>query len=292
MIRLLNLNIRRQESSDGGLVIEGSANNVDTVDSYRTRFRFTDDCIAASRGHVILWNHDTDAPIGRNLEMSMRGSDLWVRDEIDAEAVTPYGRSIPDLVRKGIVNGLSIRFDNDAAVEFGRDSDVISPNRLEEHSIVTLPSNHASTMSPALRSVLRSLEQSNEGQDIARIFRIGFAAMQGRDLGNAEMLPPAEPAETPIPEAATPVVTAEVTPAADLSPAEPMPTAPPAPPAPSEVPAGDEPVGEMTLDELREALAADPELSGETPPEPEDETLSLAELQAGLVLEPETTPAS
>ena len=367
---VLRMEIRSVSDSDDGLIVEGSANDTAETDSYRTRFVFTDDCISESRGGIVLFNHNTDLPIGRNLEMGMRREHLWVRDVIDPGAMTPNGRSIPDLIRSKVLRDFSIRFDNEAEIEFGREYDVVKPLHLPEHSVVTLPSNRGSTMSEYMRSVLRNLEKTEDGAEIARVFRIGFAADHGRtvtepepkrqtpldfvqrDIGPLsfetleqrlrELLSRGEDYDyyawpvaiyedavvyqmrgrlyrrsftvdaagevtllddatevlmkfedvlttgTPTRsegEVTTPVVTADVTPAADLPPVE---TPPPA----ETPPAGDEPVGEMTLDELREALAADPELSGETPPEPEAEVLSLEELQAGLTVEPEPAPTS
>lgn len=183
---ILQMQVRSVTDSDDGLVVEGSANDTGETDSYRTRFVFTDDCISESQGGIVLFNHDVDTPIGRNLEMGMRRNHLWVRDVIDPGAMTPNGRSIPDLIRTKVLQDFSIRFDNEAAISFGRDFDTVTPGHLPEHSIVTLPSNRGSTMSEYMRSVLRNLEKSEDGAEIARVFRIGFAADHGRTVTEPE----------------------------------------------------------------------------------------------------------
>lgn len=175
------MTIRSATREDGGLLVEGIANRASTTDSFKTRFLWTANCVDESRGGIILFNHEADNPVGRNREMETRDGDLWVQDFIDGDAVTPYQRSIPDLIEKGILDGLSVRFDNEAEYKRfpGDDFTTITPNHLVEHSIVTLPSNRESVMGPMMRGVLDELERTEEGRQIATVIRIGWASTGG-----------------------------------------------------------------------------------------------------------------
>ncbi|HET7558418.1 MAG TPA: HK97 family phage prohead protease [Limnochordia bacterium] len=170
--RLLPFHIRSVERTDEGLVIEGIANDTNTTDSYNTRFRFTRECVAKSKGGPVLFNHNKDAPCGRNLDMRDTAEGLWVRDVIHPDAKMPNGIAVADAIESGLLNAFSIRFNEAARVERGKQYDTIVPDYLPEHSIVTLPSNTESTFSPAVRSLLGDIEKTPEGQEVARIYRL------------------------------------------------------------------------------------------------------------------------
>ena len=190
MKRQLTTTIRAEgRAEDGSLEISGIANEAETTDSYNTRFVFTDACLQRSGLPVTLFNHDPDSPIGRavSLTRTANGS-LAIKARIEPEAVTKMGLSIGQLVEKGVLNGFSIRFDPDAEIKMGREFDTITPNYLPEISVVTLPSNAASTFSPAVRSILEQLEETPEGSAIAALYRLENPA-------EPEQAPEAQPPE-------------------------------------------------------------------------------------------------
>ena len=169
------ITVRSVKEASDGVIIEGVANDATVSDSYNTRFRWTDTCIERSRLGIVLFNHNKDLAIGRNIDMDRKNDgSLWVRDRIHPEAISPVGVSYAELARDGILNSISIRMDEDAGLEYGPDYDTITPNYMPEHSIVTLPSNTQSTFTSATRSMVDQLEATPEGQDVMRLWRLGF----------------------------------------------------------------------------------------------------------------------
>jgi HK97 family phage prohead protease len=177
MIRQLTTTIRAVErEGNGDLIVEGVANDATVTDSYNTRFVFTDACLERTGNPIVLFNHDPDAPIGRALSLSRTASgSLAIKARVEPEARTKMGLCVGDLVERGVLNGFSIRFDPDADYKPGREYDTITPNYLPEISVVTLPSNTASTFTPAVRSILEQLETTPEGQAIAAAYRLATA---------------------------------------------------------------------------------------------------------------------
>ena len=162
------ITVRSVKEASDGVIIEGIANDATVSDSYHTRFRWTDTCIERSRLGIVLFNHNKDLAIGRNIDMDRnKDGSLWVRDRIHPEAISPVGVSYAELARDGILNSISIRMDEDAGLEYGRDYDTITPNYMPEHSIVTLPSNTQSTFTSATRSMV-ALHQPTENGDVAQ----------------------------------------------------------------------------------------------------------------------------
>jgi hypothetical protein len=173
MSRFASFPIRSITDSSEGLVIEGVANDVTVTDSYGTRFEFSEDCLVRSRGRVVLMNHGRDNVAGRNLEMGLlRDGSLWVKDLIDPDPALPNGLRYVDACRRNLVNGLSIRFDDGAEVRRGKEFDVIVPNYLPEHSLVTMPSNDASRFVPVTR-LLESIEGgAGGGLELGQVYRL------------------------------------------------------------------------------------------------------------------------
>src|SRR5690348_9715613 len=125
--RLLPFRIRSVEKTADGLVIEGIANDTNTTDSYNTRFRFTRECVERSKGGPVLFNHTTGAPCARAPSMRETRRGLWVRDVIHPDARMPNGITVADAVESGLLNAFSIRFDENARVERGKQYDTIVP---------------------------------------------------------------------------------------------------------------------------------------------------------------------
>lgn len=161
-------------SNGGGCRIIGIANNHNTTDSHGTRFVFTDECLRKSQGGPVLFNHNQDWPVGVNQSMRVVSDGLEVEDIIHEDARGPNGLLVIDMLERGIIPAFSIRFDGQAKITQTREYDVITPNFLPEHSLVTLPSNRESKISNVTRSILEELDKTPEGQAISRIYRIGF----------------------------------------------------------------------------------------------------------------------
>lgn len=142
---LIGLDIRSVGDSDDGLLIKGAANVTSVTDSYNTRFAFLPEALEMYRTNpIVLFNHDTSNPVGLNRLIEERGDELYVEDVIAPDARTPHGASLTDLIRRGIVRGLSIRFDPEGKPKRHDGYDLITVRRIPEHSIVTLPSNEMS----------------------------------------------------------------------------------------------------------------------------------------------------
>ena len=182
--------IQNATATDSGFIIEGIANDATETDSFKTRFRWTDDCINRSIGGTLLFNHDANLIAGRNLEMDRRSDgSLWVRDEVDLTPQMENGLTYSDAIKRGYLNGLSIRFDPDALFIRGKEFDTIVPNIIPEHSITPLPANRASRISEFTRSILSKLEREPEGQEIAGAFRLMVDGLKGDPMPDQRTSP-------------------------------------------------------------------------------------------------------
>lgn len=205
--------IRSSKKGSDGLRISGIANQVHTTDDWNTRFAFTDECIRQSLGHSVLFTHDPMQIVGKNEVMDNVREGLYVEDVIYDEALAPNGIRIVDLVERRALTAFSIRFQGGTRQKM-RDYDLITPDYLPEHSVLALPSNPASTFSPEMRALLRSLDATPDGQEVARVFRL---AVNGtRDLPAPEQPEASEARPTrdlPAPEEGAARATSDADPA-------------------------------------------------------------------------------
>lgn len=182
------IDLRSIKDTDNGIEIEGIANDANKTDSFKTRFQWTDECIERSTGGIVLFNHGPSEIAGKNLEMDRnRAGSLWIRDVIDLTPVMPNGLTYADAIRREYLNGLSIRFDEDAKFIRGKEFDTIIPNLVPEHSIVSLPSNRSSRISDFTRSILAQLETEPAGREIAHAFRLAVPGL--RDMRKESTVP-------------------------------------------------------------------------------------------------------
>jgi len=86
----------------------------------------------------ILWQHNTDQPIGLTEEASEDNIGLKVRGKLNMETV--QGREAYSLLKQGVVRGLSIGFDT-VKREITEEIRRIKEIRLWEWSLVTFPAN-------------------------------------------------------------------------------------------------------------------------------------------------------
>lgn len=86
----------------------------------------------------VLWQHNTDEPIGVGLEMREDDRGLWIKAKL--ALTTVRGREAYDLLKMGAIKGLSIgyRVVKDAIEEGARRLKEIE---LYEYSVVTIPMN-------------------------------------------------------------------------------------------------------------------------------------------------------
>ena len=221
-------NVRTVTELDTGSVrIAGVANDASVTDTYGTRVKFTQRALDGFKSNpVLLFNHDTDNPIGTVTSVEYRGTQLWAEAEIHPEARTPSGASIAALTRSGVLRAFSVRFDEYTEARSG-DHTAITADAMDELSVVTLPSNKPSLFSMRSRGV---------------------------ELHGAEELLPEESEAVPLTVRLHPDDLAEL--ARQIrEPAEAVPPTPePTPPVPEpEAPAA-EAVAELSLDEVRSAI--------------------------------------
>jgi HK97 family phage prohead protease len=131
-------------------VFEGYASVFGTlIDAYvPTRIRagaFTRTLRENTARIKILWQHNTDEPIGKPLELREDSKGLYLKGQLSA---TPRGQEASTLLRDGVVDGMSIgldpvRFEMVVETLDGMPVTVrhISEVRLWEISVVTWPAN-------------------------------------------------------------------------------------------------------------------------------------------------------
>jgi HK97 family phage prohead protease len=140
-------------SKDGEVLIEGYANKFE-VDSYGERLDPKSVRLDRFRQNpILLFNHNTDYPIGRVLEVETRDDGLWVKAALSA-ADDPRVNYIRALVQDGTLCCFSVRLDIESFDDVMPDPDLpgkklIKNWELQELSIVSIPAQAASTFSIA-----------------------------------------------------------------------------------------------------------------------------------------------
>lgn len=186
MQTVVRANLRVANQDDRFVYIEGVANDAHVTDSYHTRFRFTDECVRASEGIKLLFNHNPDFIVGAVEKLWREDGSLLFRARVRRSAKTPGGDEVGELVEDGLLNEASIHFDRDATYERGTEYDTITPNHLNEISLTPVPSNRGSKFSRRFLETLRQLEGENpEAHVLARALRLGMEAL-GEDEASEE----------------------------------------------------------------------------------------------------------
>lgn len=126
----------------GNLKIEGWANKA-VVDDVGDLMTFEDGAIDFKRfdlNPIMFFNHDRNQPIGRWTERKVTPEGLFLKGVISASEV-PEIKKIRDLVEEGMLNSLSIGYEEHDAVRNAEGVNVVTKWKLNEVSIVTLPAN-------------------------------------------------------------------------------------------------------------------------------------------------------
>lgn len=100
---------------------------------------------------AMLWQHNTDEPIGTYTEMKEDGTGLWVKGQLELE--TQKGREAYALLKSGALSGMSIGYRVLSAGPRDEETYVRELKELDlwEVSLVTFPSNEASRVSGVKR---------------------------------------------------------------------------------------------------------------------------------------------
>ncbi len=125
----------------GDLKISGYASVFNVVDLYRDIIEagaFTE-TIASNKSIKLLWQHDIRDPIGRIDNLKEDSTGLYMDAVITSG--TNKGREAIDLIKKNIINGLSIGFNINTYYTKPDGVRVITSINLWEISVVTFPAN-------------------------------------------------------------------------------------------------------------------------------------------------------
>lgn len=116
---------------------------------------------AEKRMPALLWQHRSDEPIGRWIDMQEDEVGLWMHGEFNLE--TTRGKDAYHHVQAGDVDGLSIGYETIKAQPNGKVLDLLEL-RLMETSIVTFPANPKSRVTGV---------KAESSADVERILREG-----------------------------------------------------------------------------------------------------------------------
>jgi uncharacterized protein len=124
----------------------------------------------AGTNPAMLWQHDTEEPIGIWTEVSEDKNGLRVRGQLSLETVR--GKEAHALVKMGALNGLSIGFIS-KMWEYDKEKEIRTLTEIElwEVSVVTFPANGKARVT------------SVKGADVAQISTIRQAEKTLRDAG-------------------------------------------------------------------------------------------------------------
>lgn len=122
---------------------------------------------AAGTMPAMLWQHDTDEPIGVWAEMSEDAKGLKITGQLALDTVR--GKEAHALLKMGALNGLSIGF---ISREWNYDQDTetrtLTKIDLWEVSIVTFPANSKARVQAVKSSDLNELKTIREAEDFLR----------------------------------------------------------------------------------------------------------------------------
>lgn len=165
--------IMSKDDENAPRLIEGYA-SVDMIDRQGETIKpeaFRTGMIAYSRNPIILYNHDSNRPVGRMVDWGIDDTGLWIQVEV--------ARGVPDadlvwsLIEQGVLNAFSV-CTVEQILRNEDDVNVIERWDLAEISIVTVPANagaifHISEDKRALKFLkskeeLTMSEKNTEGQ--------------------------------------------------------------------------------------------------------------------------------
>jgi HK97 family phage prohead protease len=204
MTRDVQYRMAEFRASDDGAGLSGYASHFWSVDSYITTvqpgaFKRT----VKQRGDRIpmLWQHDSDKPIGR--PTSLKEDNIGLKFDAAITEATTYGRDAMALLRDGVPLGLSFGFENlksrpatkDDPLNFDQikakpaDVQVIEEVRLWEISLVTFPANEQATINDvrataeadALASLIEHMRAGTLNDEHRALVAELVAAWQDRD---------------------------------------------------------------------------------------------------------------
>jgi len=164
--KLISKITKAAEDDDGDLYIEGlaSTNDVDRVgDVIDSKAWEIDGGLDNFKNNpIILFNHDSNQPIGRATEIEATPKGLRIKARISKAAGKTY-----DLIKDGVLGAFSVSFlikDADYIEEtYGL---LIKSAELLENSVVSIPCNQAATFSLA-----KSFDSTKDYEDYKKTFK-------------------------------------------------------------------------------------------------------------------------
>ena len=166
--------LKARAQQDGSVTIAGYGNKkvIDSIGDLMYTGEENVDLTRFNKNPIMFFNHDRDQPVGRWTKVELRPEGLWLEGKLSASDV-PEIRKIRDLVREGILNSLSIGYD-----EIQSSADVHGVNhvtkwKLNEVSIVSIPCNEDSVFdlgkAKAVGSRITKTKTFDEARDIMGI---------------------------------------------------------------------------------------------------------------------------
>ena len=196
---------KAQESSKGGLTIEGWANKaiVDRGGDIIPKSAW--DLENFKKNSIILFNHDKNQPIGKAVSIEPRDEGLYVKAKISASA-DPGISKVRDLIKEGVLNAFSVGFDSIDEAKSADGHNEIRAAELFEISVVSIPMNQDSLFSLSksydlgeIRKKAAELYEASNGSPAVDAKAAKKpeeeAAAEGEDQNNgdpAESAPPSE----------------------------------------------------------------------------------------------------
>lgn len=161
--KILNINFEKKQIDDSG-IFSGYASNFGNIDSHN------DIIMPGAFSNVkdinninLLWQHDKKKPIGKIIEITEDDSGLFVTAKLFTNS--PYGSKAYKMLKKGILNGLSIGYRVMDSVRNAAQVRIIKDIDLYEISLVHFPSNDKSRVlevkdAKDLKDLVKSLDQA------------------------------------------------------------------------------------------------------------------------------------
>lgn len=93
-----------------------------------------------AKNPMMLFNHDKDKPVGKWVHWEQREEGLWVKGKL-SRSQTPMVQYVRDLVAEGMLNSLSIGFDEKDQEQYSSGEIELLDVELYEISIVSIPAH-------------------------------------------------------------------------------------------------------------------------------------------------------
>lgn len=161
------LSVKIAESADG--TFSGYGSVFDVVDSYQdavVRGAFSESI--SNRMPALLWQHNSDFPIGIFTDVREDSLGLYVKGQLNLEV--QKGREAYSLLKQGAISGLSIGF---RTIEEESENDIRYLKKIDlwEVSLVTFPANQSATVTS-----VKNAEDIKTERDFERLLReVGFS---------------------------------------------------------------------------------------------------------------------